>query len=84
MKGIRQYCLAIEVSRLAKHLSGNENYPLGNNKELVLTSCNVGSRLVVRLCNQTSRQSTAIAGFHFHFAARKAKSVTGILDSLLN
>jgi len=44
VKGIRQSCLAIEAPGLAKHLSGNENYPLGNNKELVLTSCNVGSR----------------------------------------
>ena len=69
VKGIRQSCLAIEAQGLAKHLSGNENYPLGNNKELVLTSCNVGSRrLVARLCDQASRQSTAIACFHLDYA----------------
>jgi len=74
----------VEALGLAKHFSVKENYSWGNNEELVLTSCDVGSRLLVRLCDQAGRMSAAIACFHFDFAVRKAKSITGILDSLLN
>ena len=73
----------MEARGSAKHLSGNENYFLGNEGESVLTSCDVSSLVVDRLCDQTSGQSTAVACFYFDFAERKAQSVTSMLGSLL-
>ena len=83
MKVIRQSCLATEARGSAKHLSGNENYPLGNEGELVLTSCDVSSLVVNRLCDQASGQSATATCFYFDIAARKEQSVTSILGSLL-
>ena len=43
----------------------------------------VSSLVVDRLCDQSSRQNTAVACFYLDFAARKEQSVASILGSLL-
>ena len=84
VKVITQSCFAMEPQEPARHLSGNENYFRGIERELVvLTSHNISSLVVDRLCDQTRGQNTAVACFYFDFAARKEQSVTNMLGSLL-
>ena len=78
-----QSCFTTEVRALARHLSGNKNYPLGKEGDLVLISRDVSSLVVDRLCDQARGQSTAVACFYFDFAARKEQSATSMLGSLL-
>ena len=80
---IMQSCFTTEVRALARHLSGNKNYPLGKEGDLVLISRDVSSLVVDRLCDQARGQSTAVACFYFDFAARKEQSATSMLGSLL-
>jgi len=49
----------------------------------VLTSYNVSSLVVDRLCDQAMGQNTAVTCFYFDFAARKEQSVTSMLGSLV-
>jgi len=49
----------------------------------VLTSRDISSLAVDRLCDQTIRQNAAITGFYFNFAARKGQSVTSVLGALV-
>ena len=49
----------------------------------MLTGYYVSSLVVDRLCEQYSRQNTAVACFYLDFAARKEQSVASILGSLL-
>ena len=85
VKAITQSCFAMETQESARHLSGNENYFRGGRVkgELVLTSRDVSSLVVDRLCDQARGQSTAVTCFYFDFAARKEQSVTNMLGSLL-
>ena len=80
---ITQSCFTTEVRELARHLSGNENYSLGKRRESVLTSRDISSLVVDRLCDEARGQSTAVACFYFDFAARKEQSSTSMLGSLL-
>ena len=77
-----QSCFTTEVRGPARHLLGNENYSPGKG-ESVLTSRDVSSLVVDRLCDQARGQSTAVACFYFDFAARKEQSATTMLGSLL-
>jgi len=64
--------------------SGNNNYsPVREERELVLTGCDVSSLVVDRLCDQSDGQDTAVTCFYLDFAARKEQSVASILGSLL-
>jgi len=76
-------CFTTEVRAPARHLSGNENYSLGKGGESVLTSRDVSSLVVDRLCDEARGQSTAVVCFYFDFAARKEQSATSMLGSLL-
>ena len=49
----------------------------------MLTSYNVSSLVVDRLCDQARGQNTAVTCFYFDFAARKEQSVTNMLGSLV-
>ena len=49
----------------------------------MLTSYNVSSLVVDRLCDQAMGQNTAVTCFYFDFAARKEQSVTSMLGSLV-
>jgi len=80
---VRSY-FAMEPQGSVKHLSGNEDYFQGRvEKESVLTSHDISSLVVDRLCDQATRENTAVACFYFDFAARKEQSVTNMLGSLL-
>ena len=84
MEAIRQSCFAMEVRGSARHLSGNGNYSWGREeRELVLTSCDVSSLVVDRLGDKAMGQNTAVTCFYFDFAARKEQSATSMLGSLL-
>jgi len=52
-------------------------------RELVLTSHDISSLVVDRLCDQAKEQNTAVTCFYFDFAARKEQSVINVLGSLL-
>jgi len=49
----------------------------------VLTSYDVSSLVVDRLCDQTRGQNSVVTCFYFDFAARKEQSATNMLGSLL-
>ena len=49
----------------------------------MLTSHDISSLVVDRLCDQATRENIAVACFYFDFAARKEQSVTNTLGSLL-
>ena len=84
MKGVMQSCFAMEIRESVRHLSGNKNYSRGSEeREPVLTSHDVSSLVVDRLCDQARGQNAAVTCFYFDFAARKEQSVTSILGSLL-
>jgi len=48
----------------------------------VLTSRNVSSLVVDRLCEQARGQNTAVAFFYFDFAARKKQSAINMFGSV--
>jgi len=49
----------------------------------VLTSCNISSLVIDRLCDRAKDRGTAVACFYFDFAAQKEQSWAGMLGSLL-
>ena len=49
----------------------------------MLTSYDVSSLVIDRLCDQAGRQDATVACFYFDFAARKEQSPTSMLSSLL-
>ena len=84
VKVITQSYFAMEIPESARHLSGNQNYSPGRKeKETALTSCDVSSLVVDRLCDQARGQSSAVTCFYVDFADRKEQSATSILGSLL-
>jgi len=81
---VTQSYFAMGLQGSGRHLSGNENYFRGSvGRESMLTSHDVSSLVVDRLCDQERGQNTAITCFYFDFAARKEQSVTNMLGSLL-
>jgi len=77
-------CFAMEIPGSERHLSGNEDYSRGGEeRESVLTSRNVSSLVVDRLCDQAVGKNTAVTCFYFDFAARKEQSVASMLGSLV-
>ena len=84
VKVITQSCFAMEIRESAKHLSDNENYSrVRQERELSLTSRDVSSLVVDRLCDQVRGQNTADTCFYLDFAAQKEQTVASILGSLL-
>ena len=49
----------------------------------MLTSCDVSSLVIDRLCDQAGGQNAAVACFYFDFAAQKEQSPTSVLGALL-
>ena len=49
----------------------------------MLTSCNISSLVIDRLCDRAKDRGTAVACFYFDFAAQKEQSWAGMLGSLL-
>ena len=61
----------------------NKDYPPGEERELVLTSCDGSSLVVDRLCEQAGGQTIALSYFYFDFVARKEQSAISMLGSLV-
>ena len=81
---VRQSCSVMEVRESERPSSGNNNYSPGRDeRDSVLTSYDVSSLVVDRLCDQSGGQDTAVTCFYLDFAARKEQSVASILGSLL-
>jgi len=81
---ITESYFAMGLQGSGRHLSGNENYFRGGvGGETMLTSHDVSSLVVDRLCDQARGRDTAVTCFYFDFAARKEHSVTNMLGSLL-
>ena len=55
----------------------------GRKRGQVLTSYDVSSLVIDKLCDQTEGQNTTVACFYFDFAARKDQSPTSVLGALL-
>ena len=84
VKAITQSYFAMELQGPARRLSGNGNYFRGGvERGSVLTSHDISSLVVDRLCDQATEQNAAVTCFYFDFAARKEQSVTNMLGSLL-
>ena len=83
VKAIRQSCFVMGLRESARHLLGNGDYSWGEERELVLTGCDVSSLVVDRLGDKAMGQNTAVTCFYFDFAARKEQSATSMLGSLL-
>ena len=49
----------------------------------MLTSRDISSLVVDRLCDEAAGENTAVTCFYFDFAARKEQSATSMLGSLL-
>ena len=56
---------------------------MNGGKGKVLTSCDISSLVIDRLCDQAEGQDTPVACFYFDFAARKDQSPTSVLGALL-
>ena len=56
---------------------------MGRGKGQVLTSYNVSSLVIDKLCDHARGQNTTVACFYFGFAARKEQSSTSVLGALL-
>src|SRR5437588_7329984 len=74
----------MEIRTLARHHSGNkENLQGIKKKGQVLTSHDVSSLVIDRLCDQAGGRSATVACFYFDFAAQKEQSPTSMLGALL-
>ena len=66
----KQSCSAMEVRGSGRHLSGNENYSWRREeRESVLTSHDISSLVVDRLCDQSGGKNIAVTCFYLDFAA---------------
>ena len=74
----------METPALEKLILGNKDEPQGM-KEIgqALTSCDVSSLVIDRLCDQAGEQNATVACFYFDFAAQKEQSPTSMLGALL-
>ena len=83
-KVIMQSCFAMEIQGLVRHLSGNRPGDYSERwRKSVLTSYDVSSLVVDRLCYQAREKNTAVTYFYFDFAVRKEQSAASILGVLL-
>ena len=81
---MRQFCFAMEIRGLVRHLLGNKDYPPGTEgSEPVLISLDGSSLVADRLCDQMRGWNIAVTCFYFDFASRNEQSTTHILGSML-
>jgi len=78
-----QRCFATVTQGLAKLTLGKEEARGIEGKGQVLTSRDISSLVIDRLCDQASGQNVAVACFYFDFAARSEQSSTSMLGALL-
>jgi len=79
-----QFCFATVIQGLAKLTLGKKDEDRGiEGKGQVLTSRDVSSLVIDRLCDQARGQNVAVACFYFDFAARKEQSPTSMLGAMV-
>jgi len=84
VKVVGKSCFVMGLPGSVRHLSGRKvNSWERGERELGLTSCDVSSLVMDRLCDEAAGQNTAVTCFYFDFAARKEHSATSMLGSLL-
>ena len=76
-------CFAMEIRESARHSSSKNYSRERDERELVLTSHDVSSLVVDKLCDQARGQNAAVTCFYFDFANRKEQSASRTLGSLL-
>jgi len=81
---IRQYCFATGIREWARLLLGSKDEPLWMGDEgQVLTSCDVSSLVIDKLCDWARGRRAAVSCFYFDFAAQKEQSPTSMMGALL-
>ena len=79
-----QFCFATVIRESARLILGNKDEPHGiEGKWPVLTSCDVSSLVIDRLCYQDGGQNSAVACFYIDLAIPKEQSSAAILGALL-
>ena len=79
---ITRHFFATGIRASVKHLSGKRNNPRGKWKSM-LTSSNVSSLVIDKLCDQARRQSTVVVCFYLDRASQEEQSPADVLGSLL-
>ena len=81
---IMQFCFATVIQGLAKLTLGKKDEARGIQGEgQMLTSSDVSSLVIDRLCDRARGQNVAVACFYFDFAARKEQSPTSMLGAMV-
>jgi len=79
-----RFCFATVTRGSARLTLGRKGEARGiEGKGKVLTSRDVSSLVIDKLCDQASRRDAAVACFYFDFAARKEQPSTNVLGALL-
>jgi len=81
---ITRFCFATDIPGLGKLLLGNKDKPRGRGeKDQGLTTCDVSSLVVDKLCDKARGRNVAVACFYFDFASQKEQSPACVLGALL-
>jgi len=84
MHPIVRFCFATGIRGSARLTLGRKGEARGiEGKGKVLTSRDVSSLVIDRLCDQARGQNVAVACFYFDFAARKEQPSTSVVGALL-
>jgi len=79
-----EFCFATVPRGLERPSLGNDDEPRETEETgQVLTSCDVSSLVIDRLCDQARGGKVAVACFYFDFAAQKEQSPASMLGALL-
>jgi len=72
MSGMAQFCFAMEIRGSARRILGSPGKPRGiEGRGEVLTSPDISSLVIDRLCHWARGQNVAVACFYFDFGRRK-------------
>jgi len=81
---IRRSYFATGIRESARLLSGSKDKSLWMGDEgQVLTSCDLSSLVIDKLCDQARGRRAAVSCFYFDFAAQKEQSPTNMMGALL-
>ena len=74
----------MEIRGLERHLLGNKPKHRGmEERGKMLTSCDISSLVIDRLCDKAREQNATVSCFYFDFAAQKEQATTNMLGALL-
>ena len=84
MNPISQFCFAMGIRGLERHLLGNKAEHRGTEeREGNTDSCGISSLVIDSLCDQVREQNATVACFYFDFAAQKEQTTTNMLGAVL-